>query len=108
MAAKKAKKTAGRTPAKVEQSHGGALYAGGVPGNKGGRPPDAFKAKMAELLERKQTIEYLQRCLEGREGPSPYMAALNFTAERAKGKVPNVTTLRGDEDAPLRVVVERE
>jgi hypothetical protein len=35
---------------KVPQPHGGALNAGGTPGNKGGgRPPKAFKNFLAEL-----------------------------------------------------------
>ena len=32
------------TPALVPQPHGGALFAGGVLGNKGGRPRDAVRA----------------------------------------------------------------
>ena len=47
------KKTADETPVPlVPQPHGGALLAGGVPGNKGGsgRPPAAFRVKMRDLL----------------------------------------------------------
>lgn len=46
------KETTGKTsaPPKVPQAHGGALNAGGTPGNKGGgRPPQAFKDFLATL-----------------------------------------------------------
>ena len=33
----------GTAVAKVRQPHGGALNAGGTPGNKGGRPPSAIR-----------------------------------------------------------------
>lgn len=48
------KTTAKRTAvAKVPQPHGGALNAGGTPGNKGGtgRPPNSFRAFLKTLRE---------------------------------------------------------
>lgn len=39
-------------PGKVVQAHGGALYAGGVPGNNGGRPPSAIRATARESLDK--------------------------------------------------------
>lgn len=41
-------------PAKVEQPHGGALYAGGVPGHKGGggRPPSVVRQAALEGAEK--------------------------------------------------------
>ena len=45
-------KTAVQTPELVPQSHGGALYRSGVPGNRGGgRIPDATRRLMEENLE---------------------------------------------------------
>lgn len=49
MAGKAAKKTTEK-PGKIPQKHGGALNAGGTPGNRGGgRPPKPFKDFLAEL-----------------------------------------------------------
>lgn len=43
-------KSSGVVIAKIPQAHGGALNAGGTPGNAGGgRPPKAFKDFLAEL-----------------------------------------------------------
>ena len=47
---KSAAKSAASVPAKIPQSHGGALYSGGVPGNPGGgRPPDEVRRAYREL-----------------------------------------------------------
>ena len=47
---KSAAKSAASVPAKIPQSHGGALYSGGVPGNLGGgRPPDEVRRAYREL-----------------------------------------------------------
>lgn len=52
---KRKRKTTAKTPAiaKVPQPHGGALNAGGTPGNKGGtgRPPNSFRAFLKTLRE---------------------------------------------------------
>jgi hypothetical protein len=63
-------------PALVLQPHGGAIYRGGVPGNKGGRPPsvlrDALRRDLASLLP------MLRRIASGRAprkgDPVPSMA----------------------------------
>lgn len=46
------RKAPGRKPAKIPQPHGGALNAGGTPGNKGGtgRPPNEHIEYCRELL----------------------------------------------------------
>ena len=46
---KSSRQTPAKSPELVPQEHGGALLAGGIPGNKGGRPPGKFKDFLAEL-----------------------------------------------------------
>lgn len=49
---KKEKSGTKSVPPKIPQPNGGALYAGGVPGNKGGtgRPPNLARYKAGEAL----------------------------------------------------------
>ena len=82
------------------------LLAGGKPGNRGGgRLPDAFKARMQKLLDRKDVEKYLGECLAFKHGEGAYFKALEFAAERGEGKVPNVTKIEGG-DEPLKIIVE--
>jgi hypothetical protein len=63
----KPKQTAAITaapPTLVKQPHGGALLTGGVLGNKGGRPPDEFKAMMRRMVSRDRTIAALGMILK--------------------------------------------
>ena len=57
-------------PPKVPQKHGGALYAGGVPGNRGGG------------LERRERIEAIKEALTGHverlSGPRPIAATAHL------------------------------
>lgn len=46
------------------QAHGGALYAGGVPGNRGGRPSNEFREFLAELLGSSKLRESLRQIAE--------------------------------------------
>lgn len=62
---------------------------------------------MRALLDRETVDVYLQECLTGEHGESAYFKALEFTAERTEGKVPNVTKVTGDESAPLVIRVVR-
>jgi hypothetical protein len=54
-------------PAKVRQPHGGALYAGGVPGHRGGggRPPSAVRRLCRETFE--EFIPKLREIITGEE-----------------------------------------
>lgn len=71
----------------IPQPHGGALYAGGVPGNRGGgRHPDEFRSRMAECASRDETIEALEEILRDRDHPH-FMRALEFCADRGYGKI---------------------
>jgi hypothetical protein len=49
---------AAKLPALVPQRHGGALYAGGVPGHAGagGRPPSAIRERLRGSFEERVTI----------------------------------------------------
>lgn len=61
----KAKKSAAKSPAKIRQAHGGALFTGGNPGNKGGtgRPPSAIREQLrGSFAER---IAVLERFADG-------------------------------------------
>ena len=105
---KSTKKTA--RPRKIVQPKGrGALYAGGVPGNKGGgRPPDEFKAKMAELASSDEALDYLARCLRGDEGPKAAISAQKYAADRGYGKPEQPITVAGDDKRPLTIRVVHE
>lgn len=73
-------------PAVIPQPHGGALLAGGMPGNKGGRPPDLFKRRMRAAATYGAKQAYLAKCLRGDEGPQAYISAMRFCAEHGYGK----------------------
>lgn len=76
-------------PELVPQPHGGALLSGGKPGNKGGgRTPDEFKRRMAELASSDAALEYLDECLRGEHGAKAAVSAHKHAAERGYGKVP--------------------
>lgn len=83
--------------------NGGLLNTGGNHG--GGRPADEFKAKMRELASSEATLTYLQRCIEGKEGPKAAASALAFAAERGYGKEAQVTKVVGDAVEPLVIKV---
>lgn len=102
----------------------GALRKGN-PGNKGGsgRPTDKFKQRMRALLEHKRSVKadgptakadaefaieaFLRECLDGQHGEAAFFRALDRVSDRAVGKVPNVSEIRGS-DEPLRVIVEHQ
>ena len=44
-------------PTLIPQAHGGALYRGGVPGNRGGwKPPSAIRARLRDSLDDRVTV----------------------------------------------------
>lgn len=91
----------------MPQARGGALLTGGVPGNKGGRPPDAWKALCRELASREEMLAQARAVLGDREHPA-WLGAWRFVAEQAYGKAEATQTVKGDADQPLviRVVTE--
>lgn len=84
---------------------GGRIKTGN-PGNKGGgRTPDAFKRLMAEYANTPKALAYLKASLEGEHGPQAAASAREYVTERGYGKVPSVTKIQGDDDAPLTIRV---
>jgi hypothetical protein len=49
---------------KIPQPHGGALNAGGTPGNKGGRPTNEYRAHLRAILDSPKIEEALIKILE--------------------------------------------
>lgn len=94
-------------PELVPQPHGGALRTGGKPGNKGGgRPPDEFKRRMAELASSDEALEYLAECLRGDHGAKAAVSAHKHVSERGYGKEPQAVghEVSGPGGGPLEVV----
>lgn len=82
-----ASESATNLPEKIPQENGrGALYAGGVPGNKGGgRTPDAFKAEMRKLVSHSARLKHLKSVLSNPDHPQ-FLAAYKFATEQGYGK----------------------
>lgn len=82
-------KTAGKTtPAKRVPKHGhGALYSGGVPGNKGGtgRPPNWFREFCRDVLADPKVQENVKAQLRARKNPG-FGGVLKTIAGYAYGK----------------------
>src|SRR2546423_1548009 len=75
-------------PEKIPQPNGkGALYAGGVPGHRGGggRPPDEFKKLCQELASGEKTVESIRKILDDKDH-SQFMAAVRWASEHGYGK----------------------
>ena len=71
----------------IPQEHGGALLAGGVPGNKGGtgRPSLEFKEWCASLLDDPEVRAEAEAVLKDKKHPA-FKAMFAEVADRAKGK----------------------
>jgi hypothetical protein len=90
----------------VPQPHGGALNAGGTPGNRGGgRPPDEFKRRMAEMASSDAALSYLEECLTGTHGPEVALRAQQYAADRGYGKPSQPVEHTGKDGEPLRVEI---
>jgi hypothetical protein len=89
----------------VPQPHGGALNAGGTPGNKGGgRPKDEFKAICQRLASRDETIEAVTKILESPRHPA-YLGALKWATENGYGKATETLEVSGKDGAPIAMTV---
>ena len=76
-------------PALILQPHGGALLRRGKPGNRGGgRTPDEFKARLAELISREDVLREVELILTDRNHPH-FVRALEWATDRVRGRVPN-------------------
>ena len=105
MAKNKSATNSAKQPTLVPQPGGkGALLTGGVPGNKGGgRPPDEFKRRMAELASSDKALAYLEASLNGEHGPEVALRAQQYAAERGYGKVSQAVEHTGKDGASLVV-----
>ena len=113
--AKTAKKTAPKKkPAKRTPAHGkGALYVGGVPGNKGGgRLPDEFKAMMREIASSPEAIARLKSLaappVPGEGGrytddDSAFQKAFREAADRGYGRPVQPHELGGPDGGPIPI-----
>jgi hypothetical protein len=77
----------------VIQAHGGAILRGGVRGHQGGggRPPDEFRRRMAEIASSDEAFAFLEACARGDFGPKFALAALAYASERGYGKAAPAT-----------------
>lgn len=73
---------------------------------KAGRPPDEFKAMLAELASREATLDAVRRILEDPSHPQ-FLRAMEFATERGYGKVAQAVEHTGAAGAPLEVLVTR-
>jgi hypothetical protein len=109
-------KTAGKTPVArppelVPQPHGGALLAGGVPGNRGnpaskGPPKSAIREKLAAIVN-DHGVDYVRRVLTGEEEGATIQNRLDAFEKAAKFGVGALKSV--DEDdirARLKATVE--
>lgn len=97
---KLAVKLAAMAPKKVEQPHGGALYAGGVPGHRGGtgRLPSRLRQAMRQALaERLHIAEAIADDETG--SASDRLRALDFMAKYGLGTTITETDTEGKDKA---------
>jgi hypothetical protein len=89
-------KTTGETTgiAKIPQPHGGALNAGGTPGNKGGRPRNEFIEWCEELLNDPATREAAAAILKDKDHRA-FKAMFSEVADRVHGKAKQNVELSG-------------
>ena len=119
-------KTAARTAevAKIPQAHGGRLYAGGVPGNRGGgAKPSKFLAGLRVALEAGKAPEVIQGIISGdilehlgtdKEGReiigetrnADRLKAIEFAAGYVEGKPTQPVDLHQAEPFIIRIVRE--
>ncbi len=83
---------AGKLPALVDQRHGGALYAGGVPGHRGGsgRPPSVLRERLRGSFE--DRVNVLEAIADDEEAdPQDRIRAVDTLAKYGIGTVREVT-----------------
>ena len=59
---------------------------------------------MRELVTSERVCDYLRECLDGDHGPRVFFRALDFCADRAFGKVPQVTRVATDDTGKVLIV----
>jgi hypothetical protein len=94
----------------VPQPNGGALKAGGTPGNRGGtgRPPNAFKDFMRRVSDSPEAREHFERVIllgpYGKDG-SDFWEAFKLAAAYGYGKPEQVRVIAGDAERPISMGV---
>lgn len=118
------KSTAGTgKPAQVRQPHGGALYAGGVPGHRGGpgRPPSVLRELLrGSFAERLAVLEAIAdgqpvvrvRLPDGTEtetlvsaSPADRLRALDLMAKYGLGTQMGLPVNGAGEETPTQVII---
>lgn len=96
-------------PPLVPQPGGrGAIYQGGVPGNRGGgRTPDEFRQTMEALGKDPVALDYMRACVRGEHGPKAAIAAYKYATEQAHGKATTKVEVGGG-STPVSVVIRKE
>lgn len=102
--AKPAGKTPRKTPMRTPEHGRGQLRVGGT--NKGGpgRPPDEFKAMLAALASRDETMAAVRRILDDPSHPQ-FIRALEYATERGYGKVAQAHEVKGEVEHRHAVVL---
>lgn len=98
-------------PPKVRhpKTNGGRLYAGGVPGHRGGggRPPNWLKQFCDDLLADPKVQDVVRRALYGEEIPATTVALWRAAADRAQGKPKEFVEHAGEVGARVVLVPEK-
>lgn len=85
-----------KQPKLVTPPHGnGKIYAGGVPGNKGGRPPNEFVTTMRELASSPAVLKSLAQILNDPEHKQ-FAQLWAMVADRGYGRPKESLQLTGD------------
>lgn len=88
---------------KVPQPHGGALNAGGTPGNAGGgRPKDEFKALCREMASGELTVAAVRTILANPQHPQ-FVAAWRYVTEQGYGKAVESVEVTGKDGGPVEI-----
>lgn len=99
----------GKEPGKIPQPHGGALYAGGVPGNRGGgRQPAAIRALFRDAAA--DRIALLREIADGKvedASTQDRLRALEILAKYGMGVVKEVSAENVRERVSLTLDVIR-
>lgn len=98
VAKRKPSKRAAKTAiARIPQKHGGALLAGGVPGNKGGtgRPPNWLRDWCDELLANEKAKQQVEEILQDKDHQA-YHQMWKAVSERAAGKPSMSLEVKGE------------
>ncbi len=95
-------------PALVPQPHGGALYRGGVPGNRGGwKPPSALRARLrGSLDERVSVLEEIAD--DTTAAPGDRIRAVDVLAKYGLGAATELTVDQVRERLARTVALVRE